>query len=126
MERYDPSIDPNPVEWLAFGESERVGMIERFHRDSEDELTEGSVIVHATIHMAVENQIALKANHVPGTLARLIRQGLDRHEAIHAIGAVLSEDMYEIMQGDNTTHDPGKYQRRLEKLTAKGWWKGRW
>ncbi|MDX8405869.1 MAG: hypothetical protein R8K50_06930, partial [Mariprofundus sp.] len=27
-------------------------------------------------------------------MARLIRQGLSRHEAIHAVGAVLAEDMF--------------------------------
>ena len=83
-------------------------------------------MLHAAIHVVVENQTALNERPVPETLEKLMQQGLDRHEAIHAIGAVLSEDMYEIMQGGNTGHDPGKYRRRLEKLTAKRWRKGRW
>lgn len=126
MESYDPSREPDPAEWLALDESERIGMVEIFHMESEEELNEGSEMLHAAIHVIVENQIALNEKPVPETLEKLMRQGLDRHKAIHAIGAVLSEDMYEIMQGNNTIHDPGKYRRRLEKLAAKRWRKGRW
>ena len=102
-------------------------MVEIFHKESESELNEGSEMIHAAIHVIVENQIALKEKPVPETLEKLMRQGLDRHEAIHAIGAVLAEDMHAIIQGNNTAvHDPGKYRRRLKKLTAKRWRKGHW
>ncbi len=62
---------------------------------------------------------------VPLTMSKLIRQGLSRHDAIHAIGAVLCEDILGIMKGD-IEHDIKKYRRRLEKLTAKRWRKGKW
>jgi MFS family permease len=59
------------------------------------------------------------------TYARLRRQGLDRHESIHAVGAVISEDLYEIMKGNKNPPFEG-YKGRLKKLTAKRWEKGKW
>jgi len=82
--------------------------------------------MHATIHVLVENQIALGVKPVPETIVKLLRQGLSRHEAIHAVGAVLSEDMFNILQKGDGAWNQGHYRRRLEKLTAKRWKKGRW
>lgn len=47
------------------------------------------------VHVIVENQISLKVDSVLETIEKLTRQGLDRHEAIHAVGAVLSEDIFD-------------------------------
>ena len=126
MENYDPLRAPDTGEWLAFDESERIGMVESFHLEAEEELTEGSETLHAVIHVVVENQIALGAESVPETIEKLMRQGLDRHEAIHAIGAVLAEEMFDLLQGDESSYASKRYQRRLKKLTAKRWRKGRW
>ena len=126
MESYDPLRAPDTGEWLAFDESERIGMVESFHLEAEEELTEGSETLHAVIHVVVENQIALGAESVPETIEKLMRQGLDRHEAIHAIGAVLAEEMFDLLQGNEASHTSKHYRRRLKKLTAKRWRKGRW
>jgi len=74
----------------------------------------------------VENQLAMAVEPVPATMARLVRQGLTRHDAIHAIGTVLSGDMFEIMQGNAKTWNPRRYDKRLKKLTAKRWRQGKW
>ena len=124
MESYDPLRAPD--EWLAFDESELIGMVEGFHLEAEEETTVGSEMLHAAIHVIVENQIALGAESVPETIEKLMRQGLNRHEAIHAIGAVLSEEMFDLLQGNETSHTSKHYRRRLLKLTAKRWRKGRW
>ena len=63
---------------------------------------------------------------IPETIAKLIRQGLDRHEAIHAIGAIISEDIFYIMRRELTEFSPKQYRRKLEKLTAKRWRKGQY
>ena len=47
--------------------------------------------LHATVHAVVENQLAEGDKRVLETLARLRRQGLCRHEAVHAIGSVLAD-----------------------------------
>jgi len=49
-----------------------------------------SARAHAATHGIVENQAAMgHATVVPTTLDRLMRDGLDRHDAVHAIGSVL-------------------------------------
>jgi hypothetical protein len=63
---------------------------------------------------------------VPATLSKLIRQGLKRHEAIHAIGAVLSDDIFDLLQSNKETWHKNRYRKRLDKLTAKRWRKGQW
>ena len=54
------------------------------------------------------------------TLDRLVGEGLDRHEAIHAIGSVLAEFMFDLM-GDGAVGGNEKYFRQLEKLNAAEW-----
>jgi hypothetical protein len=46
--------------------------------------------LHSTIHAIIENQIAEGMAKTRDALARLISEGLSRHDAIHAIGSVLS------------------------------------
>ena len=79
--------------------------------------------VHAAIHMIVENQITLGDElPVQSTLERLISEGLDRHEAIHAIGEVLVEHMYILLQTDSDEPTPPEandpYYAALDVLTA--------
>jgi hypothetical protein len=46
-------------------------------------------------HVIVENQVALgEAYPVQSVLLRLMEEGLDRHDAIHAIGSVLAERLF--------------------------------
>jgi len=77
------------------------------------------------MHVIVENQLAMAIAPVPATVARLVRQGLSRHDAIHAIGAVLSGGMFEIMKGNAKTWNPQHYGKRLKKPTAKRWRQGK-
>ena len=71
----------------------------------------------------VENQLALGEQVVVETLARLQREGLSRHDALHAIGSVLAIDLYELMQesSEPTGDTYRQYLERLQKLTAKNW-----
>jgi hypothetical protein len=75
------------------------------------------------MHVVVENQIAL-GDEIPAraTLDRLMEEGLDRHEAIHAISLVLSELMYDLLQArEPETHRIESYYAALERLTADYW-----
>lgn len=125
MKNYHPSQAPNPEEWLELDESIRIHLVQNSHEAAEIEFEEGAENIHSVIHVIVENQLALKIEPVPATMSKLIRQGLNRHEAVHAIGAVLSEDLF-MMLKNNQKHNIKKYRRRLEKLTAKRWNKGQW
>ncbi len=126
MEQYEPSHAPNPEEWQELDEAMRVELVREYHREHEEVMPEDAENMHAVIHVVVENQLALGVEPVPATVAKLIRQGLDRHEAIHAIGAILSEDIFDLLQGNEKTWAEQRYRRRLEKLTAKRWKKGKW
>ena len=124
MEEYKVSKTPNPEEWLALDEFTRLELVAEFVNKFEKHIEVQARRIHASLHVIVENQLAMESEPTPETYSRLIKQGLNRHEAIHAIGAVISEDMFEIMQGNK--HQSLKYQGRLRKLTAKRWKKGKW
>ena len=78
------------------------------------------------MHVVVENQLAMGFEPVSATIAKLVRQGLCRHEAIHAVAAIICGDSYNLIKGVTQSWDPRRYRRRLEKLTAKRWRKGQW
>ncbi len=126
MEQYNPQNAPDPDEWQAISEDERIDLVREFHEQAEEEVPDGGENIHAVFHVIVENQIAMNLPPVAATVEKLIRQGLNRHEAIHAVGAVLSGDMHELLHGDKESWEPQQYRRRLEKLTAKRWRKGKW
>jgi hypothetical protein len=124
MESYCPLIAPIKEEWLALSEQEQLDIVKEFHQTIELDLDVQALSVHCSIHVIVENQLAMGVELLPQTLARLIRQGLDRHDAIHAIGAVICEDIFEMVNNEGSVFSPKRYRRKLEKLTAKRWNKG--
>ena len=67
----------------------------------------------------MENQIAEGLDCVVRTMARLMSEGLSRHDALHAIGSVVAEHLYEIVK--KTQDDPTQYNAAVERLSAKGW-----
>jgi len=121
MDSYDPDASRDAADWLQIDEGERIELVSSFHRRREIHLPNAQL--HAVIHVIVENQLALGEEVVAETLARLRKEGLDRHDALHAIGSVLAEDLYELMQdGADATGDAyRRYLERLKKLTAKNW-----
>ena len=129
MRSYTPSIPPIAQEWLATEEIDRIRLVREYHQSSDDELDDSgdsSLEIHSAIHVLVENQIAMGVELLPETMAKLIRQGLHRHDALHAIGAIISEDIFEILKGNGKEFSPKTYRRKLEKITAKRWKKGQY
>ena len=78
---------------------------------------------HANAHVVVENQVAPgDATRVPETLDRLMDEGLDRHDAVHAIGSILMEIVFAAAHARGDSDDVNaKYNRELAALTAAGW-----
>jgi hypothetical protein len=121
--RYDASEDPL-ASWFGLDESEQADLVELYH----SELTEPHPAMpnprlHALFHAAVERQLmdeeALPVRHA---FTRLLREGLSRHDAIHAIGQVLAEQVWQLVNDDSSTDDPNlAYFAALERLTADGW-----
>lgn len=131
MEVYDPSQPPDPKQWLALTESERVELVQEFHADAlqelEDHDPDGALsrnTLHAAIHVVVETQLAQRIDPVCQTLTRLMYEGLGRHDAIHAIGGELAGYLFEAL-GGGTEAAPEKftdlYYDRLRRLTAAAW-----
>jgi hypothetical protein len=121
--RYDPTVPPKPTEWLALDEGEQIALVETYHRRAGIDLPNGTL--HALIHTTVERQLAAQLSPVVNALQRLQAEGLDRHDAIHAVGAVLAEHMRQLMIGDLDVPDPNPiYFAALDRLSAAAWRRG--
>jgi hypothetical protein len=121
MKRYDPLEVPAPEEWLDINEAQRLRLVEGYHRHARVRLP--NAMVHATLHVIVENQAAL-GDEIPvhRTLDRLMKEGIDRHEAIHAVASVLAEHMSDLVRSVPSQSDPNAtYYAALEKLTVESW-----
>lgn len=119
---YDLNQPPEPRRWLALGEAERIRQVEVFHRKAR--IRSPTARGHAALHVIVENQIALGSETpAAAALARLTRQGLSRHDALHAIAAVLAEHLNALQRGEFTLdRDPNDaYYAALAELTPESW-----
>ena len=130
MDVYNPDININPATWLALDETERLELIEHYVFSDEEDIDDNISSIHATAHCIVENQLALDEKETVDAYKRLIRQGLKRHETIHALGAVIFEgvndSMSEVRDGEEAPDMTIRYKSRLRKLTAKRWLKGKY
>src|SRR5438132_12245991 len=74
VKRYDPQHARDPEAWLALDEAERTALVLQYHRRARVRLPNARL--HATIHVVVENQVAL-GDEIPvrRTLERLRAEG---------------------------------------------------
>ncbi len=119
---YDPTTGPDPEWWLGLDEAERIDLVIEHHESPEDWHPElPNVYAHAALHAVVENQVALNEPPVvAATLERLQKQGLTRHDALHAIAYVLFQQMGGVLEGGKP-FSQSRYSSKLKKLTAKKW-----
>jgi uncharacterized protein YoaH (UPF0181 family) len=123
MKLYNPEQSPHPQQWLALDEQVRIQLAEEYHR------IEGISVpnrkAHAVFHAIIENQIAENLEPVVRAMARLMAEGLSRHDAIHAIASILAEHLHALFNakaGENKT--TANYIAAVEKLTARLWRSG--
>ncbi len=124
MDEYDPLKAPDPQEWLSLDEFERLFMIEDYHLRMNIQI-EG-LELHAAIHQIIENQLAENLPEAVEALERLQRQGLDRHEAIHAMGTVVLDFFWDYLrEGKDFSESSVKkeYLKGLRKITKRSWYK---
>jgi hypothetical protein len=123
MNRYDPLFAPDPERWLSIDEQDRLLLIQEYHKRLHLRLP--NLTLHAAIHTAVENQLALLEQEVADALTRLTDGGLDRHEAVHAIGSVLVGNLFDGLRGTAPLDDlPSAYRDQLRDLNAEAWLNG--
>lgn len=117
---YDADEDGHLEEWLDIDEGERIALVADYHRRKRLPVGE-TARGHATIHVVVENQLAMGAPaETRATLSRLRAAGVSRHEAVHAIGSVIAEHMHALLQGKGK-HDPARFDADLRALKARDW-----
>lgn len=118
---YDANTQPDTETWLSADESLRTVAVEAHHRELAEHPAIPNVRVHALMHVIVENQLAMDdPPEVRPALMRLLDAGLTRHEAIHAIGSVVAEALFKVMN-ERAEFDRGLAARGLARLRADDW-----
>ena len=119
--QYDADDHFDPDTWLELDETARIDLVIDYNRRTGVQLENPEH--HAIAHVVVENQVALgEATPVPETLNRLMDEGLDRHDAVHAIGNILMGIVFDAAHEQNDGGDVNaKYNQKLAMLTAAGW-----
>lgn len=119
---YDPAKAPEPSDWLALNESERMRVVQTFH--SVNRIKVPHIKGHAAFHVIVENQIAQGFGPSVRAVERLQHEGLSRHDAVHFVASVVSEFSYEAMSDQSSEEAPTMQSRMnaaIERLSASQW-----
>jgi hypothetical protein len=120
MQTYDPNATPHPETWLALNEMERVLLVEKRHKCARTKLPNARL--HASLHVVVENQIAEgSVPEVDEAMERLMSQGLDRHESLHAIANEVAAMFFHLTHGETTEDPMSEYCRNVATLTVESW-----
>jgi hypothetical protein len=118
---YDADRAPDPAGWTSASEGDRLAAVEAHHRAlAAPHPAVRQPRLHAAVHLVVENQLA--AGEPPQTrraLDRLVRGGLSRHDAIHALGSVVASSVHGALSGKR--FDREAFARELDALTAARW-----
>lgn len=118
---YDLVRAPDPAKWLAMDEGDRQLHVRLAHARAGEDLPGRRGELHAGMHEAVENQIALgDPPETAATVARLQREGLGRHEAVHAVAGVFVAEMHDMLTSERV-YEQERYVAALRALTADGW-----
>ncbi len=112
---YDPHNGPTD-QWLALDDEQRVNLIAQYHQQTDDHPTAPNPDLHAAFHNLVESQVSTD-DRVAAVLDRLVDEGLSRHAAVHAVGAVVQKHIKQAQQ-NNTTIDEDAYIEELQTLKA--------
>ena len=118
---YDAERAPDPAAWAAAPQPERLAAVEAHHRAlAAPHPAARQPRLHAAIHLVVEDQLAAGTPpEVRRALDRLVRAGLSRHDAVHAIASVVASAAQGALSG--ARFDPAAYARALDALTAEAW-----
>lgn len=116
--RYDPEVAPDAARWQELDEDEQIMLVKAYHRRAEVELPNAAV--HAIVHVVIENQVA-KGDELPvrRAIERLMGEGLDRHEAVHAVASLLAAHLTDTLKAGAA--DNAAYNEAVERLTAESW-----
>jgi len=118
--RYDPERAPDPARWNALSEEERIEMVERYHRRARIRLPR--LRVHAMFHAIIENQVAMGDEApVAEAIPRLMKEGLSRHDAVHAVASVMANHLHRALATKEPV-DNDAYFAEVRELTRERWY----
>jgi Domain of unknown function (DUF1841) len=101
---------------------EYVDVWERLDELGAEELVVNGVnpIMHISMHSVIENQVAQNTPpEVRKALDGLLKRGVARHEAIHAIAYEFNMELFPVLK-DLRPFNNRAYKRRLEKIARSG------
>jgi len=116
---FDVSQSPDPAEWLATDEGERIELVAAAHRRTRASVG-GSEAAHAAIHVAVENRLASGDAAVVAAYERFRAAGVDRHNTIHALASVVTDHMMAVLES-REGFDQAAADRAFEALDPAPW-----
>lgn len=93
---------------------------DRLDKLEEAELIQDGVdpLLHVQMHAMVEAQRVEKdPPEVEAAIRALLRKGRTRHQAVHAVGSLVAEELYHMLSEDRV-FDLAWYVRELKKLIA--------
>lgn len=111
---YDVANPPSAEEWLATDEGERINAVYEAHRRTGSPAGENPM-VHATIHVVVETQLAEGHAGIVAAYDRFRAAGIDRHTTVHALASVVTKHIMAILQSD-AHHDQAVADRDFGAL----------
>jgi Domain of unknown function (DUF1841) len=96
-------------------------MLQQALRDGLDEITLDGQVMNPNLHITLHEIVAerLWADDPPetwSTAQRLSELGYDRHEVLHMLMSVVSDELVQAMQPDAAPHDPGRTRAALAAL----------
>lgn len=116
VKTYNALRAPMPEKWLALDESERIALVAAYH--ARKKVDGANAESPAIIHTVVENQVAAgQPATVRSTLARLMKESLDRHDAVHAIGMLECQQIFSVID-THQHYGEERYIRDLKALTV--------
>ena len=119
---YDPYVSLDPGAWLSLDEGERVEAVSAYHARAGD--LAPSPESHAAFHVIVENIVAEGSCGAREKLQALMADGLDRHNAVHAIASACAAVCDEVLdlQLELTPAEAERLQaERIAALTIESW-----
>lgn len=122
---YDPDNWPHPDWWDRMGMSERIQAVAEYHQAHNGFNGSNTAInehLHAIAHVMVENLLMSgRRSMLRPVLEKLMRQGLTRHQAIHAIASVIFDHVTEELRDGKHCDRMATYLAKLEQVDAIAW-----
>jgi hypothetical protein len=117
--KYDVATGPAPTDWLEMEEDARIAAVAEAHRQTRA-ATGANANAHATIHVMVENRLAMGHRAIVEAYDRFRAAGVDRHNTVHALASVVTRHMLAIVE-QQAAFDQETADRDFAALAPANW-----